>query len=175
MASESEELRQLGNVLYKQGKLYEGQEQFRIMSTKHEQDRRYNAAIKHFRDAAKADELDPAPLSNLSAALFETGHYEKCVQQVEKASELANFKGQVDPASANKLKIRKAKALIMLDRLPEVLEAIAPDEPNAELKTLADAVKKALLSNPGISNREKVRKEKLEKIVKDLPRFKSVL
>lgn len=39
MASESEELRQLGNVLYKQGKLYEGQEQFRIMSTKHEQDR----------------------------------------------------------------------------------------------------------------------------------------
>ncbi|THV78719.1 hypothetical protein D6D29_07450 [Aureobasidium pullulans] len=155
MASESEELRQLGNVLYKQGKLYE--------------------AIKHYRDAAKADESDPAPLSNLSAALFETGHYEKCVQQVEKASELANAKGQVDPASANKLKIRKAKALIMLDRLPEVLEAIAPDEPNAELKTLADAVKKALLSNPGISNREKVRKEKLEKIVKDLPRFKSVL
>ncbi|THX13095.1 hypothetical protein D6D18_00230 [Aureobasidium pullulans] len=155
MASESEELRQLGNVLYKQGKLYE--------------------AIKHYRDAAKADESDPAPLSNLSAALFETGHYEKCVQQVEKASELANAKGQVDPASANKLKIRKVKALIMLDRLPEVLEAIAPDEPNAELKTLADAVKKALLSNPGISNREKVRKEKLEKIVKDLPRFKSVL
>lgn len=63
----------------------------------------------------------------------------------------------------------------MLDRLPEVLEAISPDEPNAELKTLADAVKKALLSNPEISNREKVRKEKLEKIVKDLPRFKSVL
>ncbi|THZ30952.1 hypothetical protein D6C89_01178 [Aureobasidium pullulans] len=29
MASESEELRHLGNVLYKQGKLYEGQEQFR--------------------------------------------------------------------------------------------------------------------------------------------------
>ncbi|THX55784.1 hypothetical protein D6D06_04705 [Aureobasidium pullulans] len=94
---------------------------------------------------------------------------------MQKASELANAKGQVDPASANKLKIRKVKALIMLDRLPEVLEAISPDEPNAELKTLADAVKKALLSNPEISNREKVRKEKLEKIVKDLPRFESVL
>ncbi|KAK0113883.1 hypothetical protein ONS95_014128 [Cadophora gregata] len=71
--TESDQLREEGNVLYKAGKL--------------------EHAIAKYKLAAKRAPNSSAPLRNLSAAYFETGHYRKCIATAEQALKLGESGG----------------------------------------------------------------------------------
>ncbi|EGG03114.1 uncharacterized protein MELLADRAFT_117429 [Melampsora larici-populina 98AG31] len=69
----------------------------------------YRAAIKAYKLAATFDSSDPAPLSNLSAATFETGEYEKSIQYSTEALALLEQEADDDPRK-QKLLTRLTKA-----------------------------------------------------------------
>lgn len=78
-------------------------------------------AIPKYRQAAKITPQDPAPLGNISAAIFEIGKYESCISFAERA--LALHKKNVDCDAVSSLaqmnqvkkleaRVQKAKMLV---------------------------------------------------------------
>ena len=68
MSGLSNQLRQEGNLLYKNGKL--------------------SLASAKYQAASDARKDDPLPLSNLSAFLFEIGQYPECIESATSALQL---------------------------------------------------------------------------------------
>jgi tetratricopeptide (TPR) repeat protein len=144
------------------------------VTTKHLTDQ--FSAIKYYQEACKASPSDPAPLSNLTAALYETGQYEQCVLETETALQLAASKENVDQALVNKLKVRQCKACITLGELDKAIEVVK-DEKNLTEDTLSLAwvARNGLAFQTPGSSSTGASFEHLKKIVDVLPRFKPQL
>ncbi|KAG9231841.1 hypothetical protein BJ875DRAFT_103654 [Amylocarpus encephaloides] len=93
---EAQNLREEGNALYKIGELPQ--------------------AISKYLQASKITPNDPAPLGNISAALFETGQYKRCIPFAEKATRLHKGSPGYDEAGSQvqRLEQRIAKARVHL-------------------------------------------------------------
>lgn len=117
--------------------------------------------------AAALAPSDPAPLSNLSAATFETGDYENCVHFGTKALTLLEAEAQDDPRK-QKLFTRLAKAKLhqcMPDDAKSLLVRLAPGQ---ETEALQGAAERMAIGRAGsTSNREALRETLLQ-----LPRYK---
>lgn len=90
------------------------------------------SAIKYYQEASKACPSDPTPLSNLSAALYETGQYGRCILEIETALRLAASNNNADQVLIHKLKTRQCKAYITLGHLHKAIEVVRDDKEPAE-------------------------------------------
>lgn len=93
-------------------------------------------AIEYYRKASEASPSDQTPVSNLTAALYETGQYEQCILDTETALRLAASKENVDQPLVNKLKARLCKTYITLNDLHKAIEVVK-DEKDLTQDTLS--------------------------------------
>lgn len=110
---------------------------------------------------------DPAPLSNLSAATFETGDYENCVHFGTEALTLLEAEAE-DDSRKQKLFTRLAKAKLhqcMPDDAKSLLGRLAPGQETEALRDAVERMATGLAGSP--SNREALRETLLQ-----LPRYK---
>ncbi|KAK7711434.1 hypothetical protein SLS64_005458 [Diaporthe eres] len=124
-------------------------------------------AIKAYKVAAALAPLDPAPLSNLSAAFFEAGDYESCVHFGTKALTLLEVEAG-DDSRKGKLLARLAKAELhrcMPDDAKSLLRRLAPGQ---ETKALQDAAERMATACAGSTSS----KESLRETLLQLPRYR---
>eukprot|EP01112_Ceratiomyxa_fruticulosa_P014258 TRINITY_DN4070_c0_g2_i2.p1 TRINITY_DN4070_c0_g2~~TRINITY_DN4070_c0_g2_i2.p1 ORF type:complete len:912 (-),score=197.45 TRINITY_DN4070_c0_g2_i2:22-2757(-) len=100
MNEQAQILKEEGNALYKKGNL--------------------ELAIEKYSQASKRCPDDPVFQSNISAAYFELGRYEPCLQSIDLSLSVANSN---IPLQA-KLLLRKARCLLMLKRLEDSKQVI---------------------------------------------------
>lgn len=142
--------------------------------TTHSTDSR--SAIEYYRKACKASPSDPTPLSNLTAALYETGQYEQCISETRTALQLAASKENVDQPLVNKLKARLCKSYITLHDLHKAIDVVEDDKNLAQdVLSLGRAARNGTTFQTLESNSTKASFEHLKKIVDILPRFKPQL
>jgi tetratricopeptide (TPR) repeat protein len=98
----AEDVRKSGNELYKAGKLLE--------------------AVACYKHAAELAPSEAAPLSNLSAAYFELGHYTACRDTCQAALKLLNNGNDL---SAQKLHLRSLKASLLLKDIDHARDPLA--------------------------------------------------
>ena len=133
-------------------------------------------AIKYYRKASEASPSDPTPLSNLTAALYETGQYEQCILDTETALRLAASKENVDLPLVNKLKARLCKTYITLNDLHKAIEVVKDEKDlTQDTLSLGRAARNGITFQTLASNSDKASIEHLKKIVDVLPRFKPQL
>jgi tetratricopeptide (TPR) repeat protein len=105
----AEDVRKSGNELYKAGKLLE--------------------AVACYKHAAELAPSEAAPLSNLSAAYFELGHYTACRDTCQAALKLLNNGNDL---SAQKLHLRSLKASLLLKDIDHARDPLASLDLNEE-------------------------------------------
>ena len=100
----------------------ETSEDVRKFGNKQHQAGKFAAAVPLYKRAAKLAPTDPAPLSNLSAPLYELADYEGCDAACNSALALLEDASQ-DAASKQKLYIRQVKARLNRMQVGEAEEA----------------------------------------------------
>ncbi|KAI0197972.1 hypothetical protein F4808DRAFT_473096 [Astrocystis sublimbata] len=145
------EMRERGNAFYKKGALKE--------------------AIAAYEKAAALDPADPLPLSNLSAAHFETGSYTDSVEAAQKALEKPQFVADTKSPIAQKLLVRSAKSRLHLAEVEEAKGLVDKILPGKELDGLVFALKEA--GGPG-SARDPELREKLLRLPRIRPSIQDV-
>ena len=100
----AEDAKALGNDCYKNGNLYR--------------------AIKFFEYAVKIGHEDELPtyLSNLSAAYYESGNYERALEEIDRAFETLH--PDLQPALDIRLRLRECRCLLQLKEFDQLLDAI---------------------------------------------------
>ncbi|KAI0385283.1 hypothetical protein F5Y04DRAFT_245462 [Hypomontagnella monticulosa] len=152
---ESAKARERGNELYRKGRLSE--------------------ATKEYQAAANLAPSDPSPLSNLSAAAFETGKYAECVEFATRALDLL----KVDPATSNtrrKLLARQAKAYCQLSNLnkaQEVLDQLGSGEDANSLGNILKGLSEFVTfsSQPALLREMSLQLPRLRPSIQDEPEF----
>ena len=139
----SDALRAQGNELYKSGKIGE--------------------AIPLYSQASELAPEDAAPLSNLSAAYYETGDYVSCLSASDKALAIL-----IDQAKRQKILLRKAKAHAFLQDYNNAASLLNKIDAGDEKLELARAV----VSSAQSFQVKQARKEVHDRILVDLPRCK---
>ena len=159
----SEGQRQEGNILYKAGKFEEGTVLLQaLMRLAMKALANLLTALKCYRKANELTPDDPAPLSNISSALFELGDYADCITIIDETLPLLS-----DVAKRNKLLLRKAKSHVYLNEL-ETAHAIFSNAVDAGEMTKCVAGQIA-----GRGRDEDL--WRMHKKMLDLPRFKPML
>ncbi|KAF1991587.1 hypothetical protein K402DRAFT_416873 [Aulographum hederae CBS 113979] len=137
-------LREAGNVLYKSGKLLD--------------------AIEKYREASQLGPEDAAILSNLSAAYFELGNYQTCMEYTREALEASPER---DDARRTRLNLRLAKSLFHLQDYEQLRSLLADCPGDGETSSLREAFT-AVERSDSIMTRE----NRLDFLM-NLPRYKS--
>lgn len=109
----AEGVRRRGNELYKAGKLLE--------------------AVACYKRAAELAPSDAIPLSNLSAAYFESGQYTLCLDTCHATLKLLDNDNDL---SAQKLHLRSLKARMLLKDIDHAQDSLASLGPNDEVRKL---------------------------------------
>ncbi|KAK8115740.1 hypothetical protein PG984_012242 [Apiospora sp. TS-2023a] len=115
LAQQAEEVRQRGNALYKKGKLTD--------------------AIKAYTEAWELHKSNYLPLSNLSAAYFETGQYRESVEFANNALQILAETPDSEPPK-QKLLVRMTKSLLYLrdlETVKPIMERIEGKDERASL------------------------------------------
>jgi tetratricopeptide (TPR) repeat protein len=147
----AEDARQRGNDLYRQ--------------------KRFADAIEQYKEAATLAPTDTAPMGNLSAALFELGDYQQCVQVCQDALTMVGQMDGPNDALRQKLLLGQAKAALHTFDMNGVATAakdVTDDSAKAELKQCAQLYKQSLQLYPDA-------KSSLAKLLLDKPRYKPMM
>lgn len=162
----SQDLRVKGNEAYLAGEISDGIHA--ICHPNNPKTMLTGPAISLYREAADLSPTDPAPLSNLSAAFFESGDYHASITASDQSLKLTK-----DEAKRQKLYARKAKSFIHSLNYKSALETLKLLDDSVEKARLHTAIQNSLQSRGEVDAEGALEIQK--RLITELPRYKEMI